>query len=68
MRHLIEALSIFVKYKDLDRPTHCEHDVLQIAGITKNEVSAEDQQRLTDLGFLWSDSDECWISYRYGSA
>lgn len=70
MKDLIEALSIFLKYKDLEYPTHCEHDVLSIMGITKDEVSEEDQKKLVELGFLWSkDEDEgCWISFRYGSA
>ena len=69
MRHLIEALQIFAKYKDLECPTHCEHDVLSIMGITKDEVSAEDSARLGALGFFWSDTnDGSWRSYKYGSA
>jgi hypothetical protein len=69
MHNLIEALQIFAKYKDLEHPTHCEHDVLQIAGITKEEISAEDAARLDALGFLWSVHDGgSWISYRFGSA
>lgn len=31
MSGLIKALQIFLKYKDLRRPTHCEHDVLFVA-------------------------------------
>ena len=68
MKNLIEALQIFLKYKDNRWPTHCEHDVLYIVGITEEEVSDEDRKRLEELQFLWSESDESWISYHYGSA
>lgn len=68
MKDLVEALSIFQKYKDLQWPTHCEHDVLYIMGVTRDEVSGEDQGRLEELGFLWSESDDCWESFRFGSA
>lgn len=72
MDGLIEALTIFRKYKNERRPTHCEHDTLMIMGVTKDEVSEEDQKRLDELGFIWSDSDGysegCWQSFRYGSA
>jgi len=69
MRNLIEALQIFAKYQDLEHPTHCEHDVLHIMGITQEEVSQEDTARLDALGFLWSPHDDgSWISYRFGSA
>jgi hypothetical protein len=66
MKDLIEALTIFAKYKDWEWPTHCEHDVLTIMGITEEEVSKEDRERLNKLGFLWG--DEAWISFRFGSA
>lgn len=69
MKDLIEALSIFLKYKDVQNPTHCSHDVLSIMGITADDVSLEDQKRLGELGFFWSASDGgCWRSFRYGSA
>jgi hypothetical protein len=68
MKELIEALQIFLKYKDEKYPTSCEHDILFIAGITKDEVSEEDQKRLNELGFLWGTDDYCWISSKYGSA
>jgi hypothetical protein len=68
MRNLIEALSIFIKYKDLTYPTHCEHDVLAIMGVTEDEVSAEDKKRLDELGFFWMEEHECWGSFHYGSA
>src|SRR5262245_10465638 len=68
MKDLIEALSIFLKYKDDANPTHCEHDVLCVVGITLDEISAMDRDRLKVLGFHYSKSDCCWISYRFGSA
>lgn len=69
MDQLIEALTIFRKYKNEQYPTHCEHDVLWIMGVTKDEVSNEDRDRLAELGFFWSDSDGgAWKSFRFGSA
>ena len=68
MDDLIEALTIFRKYKNARCPTHCEHDQLMIAEITRDEVIIEDQKRLDELGFFWSESDDVWLSFRYGSA
>lgn len=69
MKNLIEALTIFLKYQDLPFPTHCEHDVMTVVGITKEEVSEEDQKRLAELGFFWTNSNGGgWYSYTFGSA
>ena len=71
MKDLIEALTIFLKYRDERWPTHCEHDVLHIVGVTEEEVTAEDKKRLGELGFVFSDThhgEPCWLSFRYGSA
>lgn len=68
MKDLIEALQIFLKYQDNYNPTHCEHDVLWVVGITKEEVSTEDIARLDELGFYYSNADGSWQSFRYGSA
>jgi hypothetical protein len=68
MINLIKALQIFAKYKNLQFPTHCEHDVLFVVGITKDEVSKEDQGKLDTLGFMYSDNEDSWISFMYGSA
>ncbi len=68
MKNLIEALTIFAKYQDLAYPTLCEHDVLYISGIMKHEVSAEDVMKLEQLGFFWSDGDDHWMSFKFGSA
>ena len=69
MEQLIEALQIFLKYKNEDYPTHCEHDVMYIVGVDKDEVSPEDIERLDKLGFFWSEEDgEGFISFKYGSS
>lgn len=72
MKDLIEALTIFMKYGKADAyaPTHCEHDVLMIAGLgieSAEDVSAEDRVSLDKLGFHWSDEYDCFVSYRFGS-
>lgn len=68
MDKLIEALQIFKKYKNLDYPTHCEHDVLIVVGIEQFEVSEEDTKKLEELGFRWNLEYDAFASYRYGSA
>ena len=69
MDQLIEALTIFRKYRNERRPTHCEHDTLMIMRVTQEEVSADDQKKLEELGFYWSSEDDgCWQSFRFGSA
>lgn len=68
MKKLIQALEIFAKYQDLEYPTNCEHDELVIAGITFEEVSEEDRELLDKLDFFWSDENEGWTSFKYGSA
>lgn len=68
MKDLIEALTIFSKYLDNQWPTHCEHDVLSIVGITKKEMSKEDRERVKKLGFHWNSDEEVWQSFRFGSA
>lgn len=69
MKDLIEALTILLKYANDDRnPTYCEHDILYIcAGIELDKVNEQDLQRLDELGIFWSHSDDCFISFRYGS-
>ncbi len=67
MDKLIEALQIFLKYKNEDYPTHCEHDTLYIMGVNITDVSEEDHKRLGELGFFWGE-DDCYKSFRYGSA
>lgn len=68
MENLIKALQIFLKYANEPWPTHCEHDTLMVIGINKDSVSEEDTKLLDELGFFWSDENDCWVSFRYGSA
>lgn len=68
MEDLIKALKIFLKYGNPKYPTHCSHDQLSIMEIDKKNVSEEDVKDLDKLGFLWSDEDECFISFRFGNA
>ncbi len=67
MNKLIEALQIFLKYGCPPCPTHCEHDTLYVMGYRKEDISEEDFFKLAELGFNWSDSEEVFYSYRYGS-
>lgn len=68
MKDLIAALTIFAKYGDPFSPTHCEHDVL-IVTIDPSLVSSEDKVLLEDLDFFEGpEFDDCFYSYRFGSA
>ena len=66
MSNLITALQILLRYGNPPYPTHCEHDKLTICGIDPQEVTYQDKQELEKLGFDYN--DECFYSYRYGSA
>ena len=66
MKRLIEALTIFSNYADLEWPTNCEHDVLYIVGIDRDMVTDEDHARLEQLDFFWS--EDAYMSFHYGSA
>ena len=68
MNNLIEALNIFLKYGNPDCPTHCEHDVLYVVGYNYEDFSKEDLEKLDELGFFWSDEDDLFVSYQFGSA
>lgn len=68
MSKLIQALQIFLKYGDPIYPTYCSHDELTICGINPSDVSDEDKAILDDLGFFVDESDDCFKSFRFGSA
>ena len=68
MNDLIEALQIFLKYANFEFPTSCCHDELSIVGIDPLDVSKEDIDKLEHLGFFISEDDDCFKSYRFGSA
>jgi hypothetical protein len=62
---LIEGLTILRKYASPAFPTNCEHDVLFV-NVAPGLVSAEDRQRLDELGFFPSE-DFGFQSFRFGS-
>ena len=66
MEKLIEALQIFLRYRNEDYPTGAEHDILLIRSVTKKEVSKADKKRLKELNFHWDEEYESWASYKYG--
>lgn len=68
MTDLIEALTIFRKYADRRNPTICTHDTLIVADIGCADMTPDDRARVEALGFFWSESEECWMSFRFGSA
>lgn len=65
---LIKALQIFLKYANPKWPTHCSHDQLAIMEVEKEQVREEDLKELERLGFFWCEEDDCFVSYRFGSA
>lgn len=65
LSELIEALQIFLKYGDVQFPTHCEHDELTVC-VDPRVVSDEDKKKLLSLSFF--EDDDHFTSYRYGSA
>jgi len=66
MNNLITALLIFQKYHNDPHPTHCEHDILMLPKVTQ-EMSQDDIDKVSELGFFWSDEHDCWCSYTFGS-
>lgn len=68
MDELIQALTVFKKYRNEKWPTHCEHDVLMIMAVGEKEMSLEDTATVEKLGFHWSSEYDCWASYKFGRA
>jgi nicotinamidase-related amidase len=66
MKDLIEALQIFLKYQDSQWPTHCSHDKLTVC-VDPEVVSDEDKTKLESLGFVADNSEDCFVSYRFGN-
>lgn len=67
LSNLIAAFQIFLKYGDIDWPTHCSHDQLSVL-VNPGKVSADDRAELARLGFLANEDEEHFYSFRYGSA
>lgn len=72
MKDLIEVLLIFLRHCEDDpyTPTHCEHDTLFFCAPSVEEAAYTDEEiaRLDELGVVWSECEEAWMSYRFGSA
>jgi len=68
MKKLIEAFEIFLKYSgDVTYPTVCSHDTLKVC-VDSNIYPQEAVARLIELGFFVDETEECFVSYKYGSA
>lgn len=68
MEDLVKALQIFLKYGNPKYPTHCMHDELSIMEIDPDKVSDLDKADLEQLGFIVDEDNECFMSFRFGSA
>lgn len=68
MEDLIKGLQIFLKYGNPEWPTYCSHDTLHITQISPDQVSADDVEELDKLGFFVDEDEDCFISFKFGSA
>ena len=66
MKDLIEALTIFLKYKNDDYPTHCYNEIFNV-DIDASLVSLDDVRRLEELSFYIDEDDNTFSSARFGS-
>lgn len=65
---LIQGIAILAQHPANDiSPFHCEHDTLTVcadpAKFTEKEI-----RRLDELGFVVDEDEECFTSFRFGSA
>ncbi len=67
MEDLIKALQILARYEKPNYPTHCEHDVLWVL-IDPGLVRSADIVALEELGFWMCTENNCFKSFKYGSA
>jgi hypothetical protein len=68
MSKLLEALTIFLKYDNPSRPTHCSHEMMCVM-IDPAIVSDKDKAKLDKLGFfVGTEYPDVFCSFRYGSA
>ena len=66
MKELIEAFNIFLNSKNVERPIHCEHDVMYVQ-YNPEDFSQDNIDRLKILGFTADYEEHCFYSYKYGS-
>lgn len=67
MERLIEALQIFIKYGNEDRPFYCPDEEFQVHGYKIEDISEEDIKKLDSLSFYWNEEEECFYSFEFGS-
>jgi hypothetical protein len=75
MNDLIQALTIFQLYltdKNSRSPLNTTHDTLWIMDFDEKlyaeNISDEHKAELAKLGFMYDDTEEAWMSFRFGSA
>jgi hypothetical protein len=68
MQDLIKALQIFAKYTDAYAPLHCSYDKLTICEVSIDDMHSDDIAAVQALGFDWDEGEDCWYSFRFGSA
>lgn len=66
-RDLLEGLTILAQHGTDSSPLHCEHDELTVCA-DPAEFTADELERLDTLGFHPNDGEECFYSFRFGSA
>jgi hypothetical protein len=67
LQALIDALLIFRKYVNPERPTNTDHDILYVKGPEPDKMSPEDVVELDRLNFFWDEGLESWSSFVFGS-
>lgn len=67
MERLIEALNIFIKYGNKERPFYCADEELRVHGYKLEEISEEDIKKLDSLSFYWHKYEEYFYSFEFGS-
>lgn len=67
MEDLIEALQLMATRCKPEYPTHCEHDVLTVC-VSPKLFTVNQLRRLSELGFSAEFDEDCFTSFRFGSA
>lgn len=60
IEQVIEGLKIFTKYGG---DISAEHDIIYAGCMINNEISQEDQDQLTELGWKFNDGLETWYYF-----
>lgn len=64
---LLTAIAKLSWHKTGESPFHCEHDVLYVMS-DPSKYSEEELAIFDYLGFFPSEENDCFMSYRFGSA